>query len=68
MDDGTADGNTREALRERRLTSRMMGVWWRQRGERQLPAPEDIDATQLSDVWPSCFVLVPRAPLSASLN
>ena len=66
MNDGTRNGETREVLRERRLTVRMMGVWWDLRGQRQLPAPEDIDADQMPDLWPSCFILVPRVPPPAS--
>lgn len=67
MDDGTASGKTREVVRERRLSARMMGVWWDRRGERPLPAPEDIGADQLPDLWPSCFTLVLRAPPPASV-
>ena len=67
MDDGTPGGKTREAVRERRLTARLMGVWWDRRGERRLPAPEDIGADQLPDLWTSCFILVLRAPPPASI-
>ena len=67
MNDGTPEIETREALRERRLTVSLMGMWWDLRGGRQLPAPEDIDTDQAPDLWPSCFILVTRAPLPASL-
>lgn len=56
----------RLAIRDLRLTMRLMGLWWIRRGERRFPTLEDFNPAELSDVWRDCFTLMLKNPLPQS--
>ncbi len=45
----------------------LMAFWWEQRGERRFPTLESFDPAMLAEMWPSCFMLVPRSPPQQSV-
>ncbi len=42
---------------ERRITVRMLSYWERLRGDRPMPAEENIDPDDLDDLWDCCFLI-----------
>ncbi len=52
---------------ETRLNMTMMAFWWDRRSECRFPTQEGFDPTMLAEVWPSCFMLVPRSPPQQSV-
>jgi hypothetical protein len=66
MVDRPREVEERNLLRERRLNMRLMAYWWDKRGERRFPMLEEFDPAALSDIWASCFTLMPSDPLAGS--
>lgn len=45
---------------ERRITVRLVGYWEKLRGNRVMPAENDIDPEDLADLWDYCFLVQVR--------
>lgn len=43
--------------KERRLVLRLLDYWRDLAGDRDMPAPKDVDGTAISDMWGHCFVI-----------
>lgn len=44
---------------ERRLVLRVLNYWRHLAGEREFPSVEDINAADIPEIWPNCFILDP---------
>ena len=45
---------------ERRLVLRVLNYWRHLAAERDFPSAEDIQASDIPEIWPNCFVLDPE--------
>lgn len=43
--------------RERRLVLRLLDYWRDLAGDRDMPAPKDVDGADIADMWEYCFVI-----------